>query len=238
MKLYYFLILLIFSCVNICLSTTDLIYTPNSETVNYLSSEMTFRFYSNGGVLSVIKFGVFQKLNLGFSLDIDKLIGKNDPEIRVPNINVKYRLYDGSEKLPSITIGYDGQGYNFDTSSNTYSYKEKGIFFVLSKEILFSGFIFNFGSNVNFTKENNKDKTSTFGFLGINYTIQDNEKNLCGIILEYDAITNIKEQSILNTALRFFPTSNLTVDLCFKDILSKYNLSKERILKVTYQGKF
>jgi len=218
---------------------TELIDTPTAEIIDYYSTQLNFRFYSNGGVVSRIGFGVFKRLNIGFSFDTDKVIGIQPPEIRMPALNVKFRLYDGSQQIPAIAVGYDGQGYNYDNSSSTYYNKEKGIFCVFSMETMAKGLEFHMGFNTNFIKENNnKDIPKSHAFIGLNYTIEDNENKLLSILTEYDNLLETAKENRFNAGLRIYPAPNLNIDIGVKDISSPKNSSSERILRINYQGKF
>lgn len=219
-------------------TSTDLVETPTADIVDYYSTEVNFNMYSNGGILSSINFGVFKRLNMGFSWDIDRIIGTEKPEIRMPTLKVKFRIFDGTDKWPAIAIGYDGQGYRYDSSSGSYLNKEKGIYIVFSVETIAKGLEYHLGANIQFTKVDNKDVSSSYGFTGFNYTLTENEKKLVSFIVEYDNLFKSAKDTRLNSAIRIFPTNSLNLDLAIKDISSPRNLTAERILRVNYQGKF
>jgi|LQAB01.1.fsa_nt_gi hypothetical protein len=100
----------------ISLSFASKIYlmdTPTIDILSYGSYDMGFRFSSNGNVLSKIDFGVFELLNVGLSLELDRIIGCGHVKIAIPALQAKFRICDGNMTLPGVAIVYDGQGYFF-----------------------------------------------------------------------------------------------------------------------------
>jgi hypothetical protein len=220
-----------------CKSATEIVETPNTEVVDYYSMDVSFRLYSNGGILSKLMFGVFKRLNIGCSWDVDKLIGTQTPEARQPTLNLKFRIYDGSKNLPAFAIGYDGQGYNYNESSGTYLHKEKGIYFVSGMELLIKNLWFHLGSNINFSSDQ-KNKAEVFGFTSIDYSILDKEKKLVSFLVEYDNLFKNSNDARLNAGLRVYPAQSLNIDLLFSDIASPKKYETERILRIDYQTTF
>jgi hypothetical protein len=215
---------------------SDLIDTPTAHVLNRYSMELNFRLYYNGGVVSRISFGVFDRMNIGCSLDIDSLIGITTPEIRQPSLNLKFRLFDGTKNLPAFAVGYDGQGYRYDTSTSKYLHKEKGVYLAGSIEALTKNLEFNFGSNVNSIRSDNGNNTELHWFIGTTYTLQKNEQRLLCFMAECD---NIFRGNRLNSGVRFFTGLNLNIDLSIIDIVSSENTeSAERLVKINYQGQF
>ncbi|OIO72445.1 MAG: hypothetical protein AUJ85_10250 [Elusimicrobia bacterium CG1_02_37_114] len=216
---------------------TDVIDVPTAEVVNYYTMDLNFRLYSGGGVLSRINFGVLKRVNIGGSVDIDKLIGKEAPSIRPPALNLKFRVFDGSQKFPALAVGYSGQGYRYEESSGTYLDREKGLYFVGSIEALTEGLWWHVGTNINFTREDNRDKSNFYAFLGFNYDIEEDNKKMLSFMAEYDNLNDLRN-SRLNSGLRFFPAENIHVDLSIKDIASQHGFPTERFLSINYQGNF
>ncbi len=220
-----------------CNPSTDIIDTPNTEVIDYYGMDVNFRLYSNGGIVSRLTFGVFERLNIGCSWDVDKLIGTQTPQARQPAINLKFRVYDGSKNLPAIAIGYDGQGYSYNESSNTYLHKEKGIYFVSGMELLIKNLWFNLGTNINFSsKENNK--AEMFGFISVEYSILDKERKAISFLLEYDNLFKDTNDNRFNAGLRIFPSKELNIDFAFSDIASPKKYKTERFIKINYQTTF
>src|SRR5262245_26494247 len=90
---------------------TDVIDIPTAEVLDHYGYRVSFRFANEGALQAKTLFGVFPRLNLGFSLDGERVIGTEDARMNEPTLNVKFRLFDGHKVLPALAIGYDGQGY-------------------------------------------------------------------------------------------------------------------------------
>ncbi|HOX24014.1 MAG TPA: hypothetical protein PLL10_11150, partial [Elusimicrobiales bacterium] len=58
---------------------TELIDTPTAEVLDYYGLLVRTRFMSDGGVLTGVGFGVLNRLNLGASATVDKMIGTDEP---------------------------------------------------------------------------------------------------------------------------------------------------------------
>src|SRR5882724_7201278 len=75
---------------------TELIDVPTASIIDYGSFSSRSRLFANGGVVEWLSFGVFQRLNIGASLNVDKFIGTGSPvQITRPDLQVKFRMYDG-----------------------------------------------------------------------------------------------------------------------------------------------
>jgi len=205
----------------------DLIDEPTAEILDYGSYNVNFRLFSEGGVLSRLNFGVFKVVNLGFSWEIQKLIGAQNPSVAPPSLYLKIRPFSGTMEMPSFAFGYDGQGYFYNSSLDEFAQKGKGVFVVFSKEMFFSNFEMNFGANINDFK-----KSEVYAFSAASFSIE--EKIM--LIAEYDNI-HYSPENRLNAGLRFVVTDDLSIDLAGRDLISK-DRNSERILKINYVGRF
>ncbi|MFH1540351.1 MAG: hypothetical protein ABID79_00620 [Elusimicrobiota bacterium] len=234
-KILTFVIFLNFCSLSNCLycktqKPLSIIDVPTAEVVEYSNYDLSFRLYGMGGVLSKMNFGVFKPINIGISLDVDKLIGFGNQEIdtRPPAILFKIQIFRGGLKLPAISIGYDGQGYGTYSSSDTekYQYREKGIYIVLTREYLIPGLEISFGSNIF-----DFDKDSAYGFIGTNFSIE----NRVLLLAECD---NIKKaaQNRANLGMKLFVADNLDVEIAGRNLFK--GTQSERIVIINYTGKF
>ncbi len=224
--LLIFLILLSF-CYGV--EAIDLVDVPTAEVVDYGSFEVRFRLYSQGGVLSRLNFGVVRNMNLGIYIDMEKVIGSKDigwGELNVPRLYLKFRLYPGSLQWPSLSMGYDAQGYiNYKTGERE---KSRGAYMVLTKETFFPGFRMHLGGNVSLAEEMEK----FFGFLGLDYRFSDRLL----LYSEYDRIRRLDEAR-WNIGFRYKIGPNISADFCIRDVLEE-TITTERILRVIYRGIF
>jgi len=207
-------------------SILDLVDVPTSDVLEYGQFRLNFLLYSKGGVQNHIAFGVFRRLNIGTTWDIDQLLGSEEVKTVPPSLMVKFRVYDGGNILPSLAIGYDGQGRFFNRTLNDYFEHERGLYAVLSKELYFSDFLMHAGANISRFRDGN-----AFGFFGFSYKIE----NKVAIFTEYDNIHKGPENR-WNAGVRFLPTPSLAVDFAFRRIASKYD--KERVLRINWVAAF
>ncbi|MFH0807880.1 MAG: hypothetical protein V2A57_05650 [Elusimicrobiota bacterium] len=219
-------------------STIKLVDTPTAGIIDYYSMNLNFRLYRGGGVIPRIDFGVFRKLNIGFSWDIDKLIGNENPQPRKPTLNLKFRIFDGSKSFPAIALGYDGQGYVYNDGNGLYSYREKGVFLVTDTEIFTDNLMFHLGTNVNFSTENNRDVANVYGFTGFDYSLIDNEQKIMAFIVEFDNLLKYYDDTRLNAAIRLYPTEDIYIDFSFRDLASPRKIDIDRFVEINYQTKF
>lgn len=206
---------------------TDLTDVPTAEVVDHYGYNVNFRFYTGGGVLARTAFGVFPRLNIGFGLDTEQLIGNQTADINRPTLNVKFRIFDGKRSLPALALGYDGQGYFFNDVTDKYVQREKGLFLVGSGEIIVPDLTFHAGANV---YDFHDDKY--FGFTGINYLIED----LVGISFEVDNI-RVARDNRMTAGFRYYVTPSFSVQLAGRD-LGAAGRKAERIVRLEYFGSF
>ncbi|OGR87084.1 MAG: hypothetical protein A3A86_05445 [Elusimicrobia bacterium RIFCSPLOWO2_01_FULL_60_11] len=207
-------------------SMVDLVDVPTSNVLDYGGFRLNFRLYSEGGVQNHISFGVFRRLNIGASWDIERLLGSEEARTVAPALFVKFRVYDGSVVLPSLALGYDGQGRFYDRDKDEYRERERGLHAVFSKELHFPGLLGHAGANIAKFKDG-----EVFGFVGFSYVIE----NKVALLTEYDNIRKGPENR-WNAGVRFFPVPSLAIDFAFRRIASRYD--KERIIRINWVGTF
>ncbi len=208
----------------------DLIDTPTTRILGYGSYRANFRFYRDGGLLNHLSFGVFNRFNLGVSWDVEKFIGVEDPGTNVPTLYFKVRAYDGGPMLPSVALGYDGQGRFFNKSTDQYREREKGLFVVLGKEL-----IHNFESRVGMSvsKFNNSEGSEgkISGFVGASYSMDEKFY----LMMEYDNLRSAPGNR-LNVGFRVLPISSFAVDFAVRNLMD--SSERERIVRLNYVGSF
>ncbi|MBI2915800.1 MAG: hypothetical protein HYY07_02975 [Elusimicrobia bacterium] len=204
----------------------DLIDSPTTNVVDYGGFRLNFRLYKQGSLLSHLSFGVFRRLNLGASWDVEKFIGVDDPSTNPPTLNVKFRVYDGGEALPSFSFGYDGQGRFFDKSKDEYVEKERGLYGVLGRELFAPHLVATGGINIADFK-----RGTVLGFVGASYTME--EKFV--LLLEFDNLRSAPGNR-LNAGMRVFPIPALGIDFAVRDLTDSGN--RERIVRINYVGSF
>ncbi len=185
-----------------------------------------------GVVVSKIEVGVFDNFSFGISYGGNNIIGRGKiTGYKLPGINLRARIFNESETLPAITLGFDSQGKGeFNKSLNRYEIKSPGFFAVASKNFDFYGY-FSIHGLINYSLErddNDKDLNLGFGF----------EKTLgpkLSIVGEYDfAINDNTNNSIgegtgyLNLGIRWSIGDGLTLGLNLRDLLDNKKISGSR----------
>jgi len=214
---------------------TELIDVPTAGVLDYGGYSSRTRFFSNGGVLEWLDFGVFQKLNLGASLNVDKLVGTGTPvQVTRPELQVKYRFYDGDQIIPAAAVGYDGQGYLYNRPAQAYNQRQRGLYLVGSQEIGVPGLQAHAGINIS-----DFNSGAVYGEMAASYDIED--KVL--LMAEWDSIHNVVD-SRLNAGLRVYVTPAFNMDFDVRCIGQGGNFPNgvsrgpERIAMFKYTGNF
>jgi hypothetical protein len=218
------------------LPDTELIDIPTAGILDYYGFLVRTRVFSGGGVLSALSFGVLERLNLGASMIIDKLVGSGSPVKLVrPEIHVKFRFYDGGYYLPALALGYDGQGYFYDTDLKKYMEKERGLYLIGSREIGVSNLMAHAGFNIS-----DFDDNLLYGFLGFNYTIEDK----ISLLVEYDEFFHESVNERFNIGTRIYITPFFHLDLSVREIGKDKTFDNnderkaERIVQLRYNTSF
>jgi hypothetical protein len=187
-------------------------------------------------VLSALNFGVLERLNLGASMTVDRLVGSDTPiNMRKPEVQFKFRFYDGGYYIPAAAVGYDSQGYYYDPSAKKYMEKGKGLYLVGSKEIGVPGLVMHGGFNVP-----DFDTDYLFGFLAMNYTLEDK----VAFIAEYDNLFHADDLSRFNIGTRIYITPFFQLDLAVRELGRDEKFSNglprkaERIVQMRYNTSF
>jgi len=213
----------------------SLIDSPTAGTLDYGGYSAQTRFYAQGGVLQYVSFGVYPRLNLGASLSINGLIG-NERTVRVrpPEVQVKYRFYDGDRYVPSAAVGFDGQGFDYSPTEKRYHHRQRGFYVVGTQELGCPGLQAHPSFNIS-----DFDSNSIFGAIPLSYNIQDKVT----LMLEWDNINNF-DDSRLNSGLRAYLTPNFFIDFAVRGIGQGGRFSDgdargpERIVQLKYSGNF
>lgn len=188
---------------------TELVDIPTAGVVDYYGMQLKTRFFSEGGVLTYLTFGVLPRLNLGASATIEKLIGSGEP-IRLvrPEIQFKFRFYDGSLFIPAFAVGYDGQGHYYNPATKRFSEQRRGLYLVASHEIILPNLFIHPGINVS-----DFESEDIYGFVAANFTIED----VVGLMAEWDHIRDFDDCRV-NVGFRFYVTPFFHFDFSVRAI--------------------
>ncbi|UPT74115.1 MAG: hypothetical protein M0D55_20240 [Elusimicrobiota bacterium] len=214
---------------------TEVIDAPTTGVLDNYGYSARSRFYANGGVLQYLSFGVYPGINLGASAAVDGLIGdERHVRMRAPTAQVKWRFYEGDNELPSFAVGFDGQGYRYNSGTRRFNQRQRGFYVVATKELGAPGLEIHPSFNVS-----DFDTNGVFGSLPLSINIRDKAT----ILVEWDNINNWSD-SRLNLGLRAHLTSNFNVDFALRAIGAGGHYSDgvrrgpERIVQLKYSSAF
>ena len=270
------LLLLLPILYNLCLAQVEqpypplnLVSIPTAGTLPRGSFTLESLIIKNGGIVPRLSIGFTDNFTVGVSYGVQNLIGDTKPSINktTPEVQIKYRIFDESEKMPALVYGLDTQGrgefHKQDSilsisgksdstrTLNRYDQKAWGMYIVFSKNWNLMG---NLGMHAGISKslsendDGDKDLNVFFGF--------DKELNRSfSLLVEYDAALNdnlteddygaIKNitfgrgKGYLNAGVRWAISSNLMLEVNFNDI--NQNTEAEytnREIKVIYSESF
>ena len=270
------LLLLLPILYNLCLAQVEhpypplnLVSIPTAGTLPRGSFTLESLIIKNGGIVPRLSVGFTDNFTIGVSYGVQNLIGDTKPSINktTPEVQIKYRIFDESEKMPALVYGLDTQGrgefhkqdsilsisgkLDSTRTLNRYDQKAWGMYIVFSKNWNLMG---NLGMHAGISKslsendDGDKDLNVFFGF--------DKELNRSfSLLVEYDAALNdnlteddydaIKKitfgrgKGYLNAGVRWAISSNLMLEINFNDI--NQNTEAEytnREIKVIYSELF
>ncbi len=239
----------------------NLVSIPTAGTLPRGSFTLESLIVKNGGIVPKLSVGFSDNFSFGVSYGIQNLIGDAKPSINktTPEVQIKYRVFDESEKMPALVYGLDTQGRGIfhgidsitsinDTAItlNRYDQKAWGMYLVFSKNWNLLGNLGIHGGISKSLSENDdgdKDPNVFFGF--------DKELNRSfSFLVEYDAALNDNDHTLnditfgrgkgyLNAGIRWAMSQNLMLEINFNDINQNTNSEyTNREIKVMYSESF
>lgn len=202
---------------------------PTADILDPKTFSTSFRFYRAGGITSRLVLGPFKRLNVGFYLDSQHLIGGEGPHLIRPSAFIKFRVFDGTDIIPALALGYDNQGYLYQESSKDFLQKEKGIYLVMSHEIFIPDLEFHAGVNIPRVDEDG----TPFGFFGATWKIVPS----FAFLAEYDNIQKAPDNRV-NLGGRFWVTPFFNVDVAARNVGRGSARGAERIVRLNYVTNF
>jgi hypothetical protein len=214
---------------------TQLIDIPTAGILDVGGFATQTRFFSQGGVLQWLNFGVIHRVNIGASLNVEKLIGTDSPvQLTRPELQLKFRFYDGDRIIPAFAVGYDGQGYLYNRPDKRYNQRQRGMYLSGTQEIGLPGLQAHAGMNIS-----DFDSNAIFGFLGLSLDLRDR----AALIAEWDNIQNYVDSRV-NLGLKVYLAPNAYVSFSVRGVGQGGTYSDgvsrgaERIFQFKYTGNF
>jgi hypothetical protein len=200
-----------------------LVDAPTAGMLPEGSFTLDLDFYQRGGMLCGLSFGLLQRLTVGLAFGGSRLIGSDEPDWnKLPGVNLKVRLFEESEELPAIALGFDSQGRDgYDRSLDRYLIKSPGFFAVASRNYAWLGDMSVHGG-LNYSLERGDDDNDITAFVGAEKTIGTSiamtaEYNLASNDSDHRALG--KGRGYLNFGIRWSTGGGLTLGLNVKDVL-------------------
>lgn len=217
------------------LPDSDLIDMPTAAVLDLGGFATRSRFFSSGGFVDWVGFGVYPRVNLGVSANIERLVGNSSPvQLTRPELQLKARFFDGDRYIPAFAVGFDGQGWLYNRPIKRYNHKQRGVYVIGTQEIGLPGLQAHAGMNVS-----DFDSNSVFGMIGLSLNLRDKLK----LMAEWDAINDVFD-SRFNAGVRFYLTPYFNFDVAVRAIGHGGTFSNgqprepERIVQFKYVGNF
>jgi hypothetical protein len=200
-----------------------LIDVPTAGMIPHGTLALDMEVYRNGGLLTGVSLGAFDRLILGISYGGTNIIGNETPDWNtIPGFQIKFRLFDESVILPAIALGFDSQGKEvYDTTLSRYTIKSMGFYIVLSKNYELVGNL-SFHGGVNYSLERADDDKDPNIFLGAEKSIGP----ILSVLGEYNLGWNDsnhrafgKGRGYLNLSIRLSLGKGFSLGMNIKDIL-------------------
>lgn len=214
---------------------TELVDTPTAAALDVGGFASRTRFFNRGGALEWLGFGVYPRVNLGASLHVDQLLGTGSPvQLTRPELQVKWRFFDGDRLIPAFALGFDGQGTFYNRPIKRYNNRQRGLYVVGSQEIGLPGLQAHAGMNIS-----DFDSNGVFGVMALSLNLYDRVK----IMAEWDNIQDFFE-SRLNFGLRFYINPSFHGDFALRSVGQGGTFSDgiprgpERIAQFKFTGHF
>jgi hypothetical protein len=142
-----------------------LIDLPTAGILSHGGLALDMDFFQQGGLLTSVSVGLFNRLVLGISYGGGNLIGTDAPVWnKTPGFSIKARLIEETQFVPAITLGFDSQGKELYVDRlSRYQIKSMGLYGVISKNYQAWGDLsFHGGVNYSFERGDGDDDPNLF----------------------------------------------------------------------------
>ena len=199
-----------------------IIDTPTADVIEYGYIGLNFRFYKDG-IVNYITAGVYRRLNLGCSIDIRYLIGKDSIRLHRPAFRGQWRFFDGARYFPvAVAIGYDEQGYKYSEAEKRYTEPAKEFYLVGTSKLINQFLEISLGFNYN----------SVFERTFMSFSFSTLIKDIVKLSVEFDDII-IGEDWQLNSGIGIHFSEQVVASFIFKDLTT----TPERTIQINWVKK-
>ena len=218
---------------------TELLDIPTAGLLTRGSFDVDLRLFRQGGLIAKVDVGLTPRLMIGLGYGGENIIGGGkvnwNPQV---GVWIKYRLFEESNALPALCLGYTNQGYGtYLDSTNRYQNKSKGVYAVMSKNYaLFGTVSFHAGINYSFERNDKNDKPTLF--FGFDKTINPE----ITVMTDYDLAVNDNNnrpgqgRGYWNAGIRWTFARQLNLTFMMRDLFSnaKNFPAPTREIKINY----
>lgn len=205
-------------------------------------------FGPESALLATVKIGFFDRVMVGASFGVQKVIGRGDMSVNDrPGFEARLRLVNESLRYPAVAFGIDTQGEGlYLEDQKRYERKSKGLYLVAGKNYLLLGHVdVTLGAGGNYSLENDDEGgIDLFGGVALGFG------DWFALLAEYDAALDDNDGDVpthrtdgsgyLDLGVRFDYRDNLRFKLLFQDLLDSYlpESGVYRAIEVSYVGAF
>lgn len=198
-----------------------------------------FHFIKNGSFLINGEYSFLNFINAGLSLGANNLVGDDELVIqKYPGVNLKFRLFDETMKLPAVALGFSNQGFSgYLDNSDRFNVLSPGIYLVFSKSFNWKlGYIASH-LGINYSFENDESKRKPNIYLGFEQSISKNISANLEYNFQLDESENklYDNKGLLNLSLRAAILNGMTIELQLKDILLNFKDSKSFQRQIVFE---
>jgi len=194
-----------------------------------------------GVLITRLEAGVFDNISFGISYGGANIIGAGDPQwYKLPGVSLRFRLFNESILMPSITFGFDSQGKGeFFDSSGRYAVKSPGFFGAATKNFALLGYL-SFHGAVSYSLETKDGDNFIDMYIGFEKTLGPH----FSLVGEYNFAFNDNDtksfgngNGYLNMGLRWSLGDGFTIGFDLRDLLDNKKINPtaaDRAIKIEY----
>jgi len=214
----------------------ELINTPTPYVLARRHYSLDFRTNVRGHLAIGTSFGLWNRLDLGGVVLINQVLGTENVSLEVPQLAVKFRLWNEGDIYPSTAIGYGSTRLKTSVMDSTETLVDRwddrrGIYTVLGKTVLEnSGWIIGDGS-VNIgggAAEINKSTTWDDAYAFVSY-----QQQMFRSVLVIAELDDIFRNSTTNMGIRIALNAVSSVEFSFTHLFED-KVETDRALRFTY----
>ena len=197
---------------------------PTAGIVPKYSFSIYSNIFENSGLFAEINASPFSNFNMGLSFGGTNILGNGEVTWQsLPGVLIRIRIFDESLGFPAILIGFNSQGRgSYSADLKRFQNLSPGFFLTASKSYTWKFGSLAFHGGINYSLEPLPSDRVPNYYAGLEQSLG----NRGSVNIEYNATLDEKpglimdKRGLLNLALRFAFTQNMTVELQFIDLFN------------------